>query len=257
MAPDHTRVENSTLTAPDYVDTDTVPVFVTAMSNGVYFDVPDFDASERLIRKALSDDTSFANVDDDSIKNPENVTDRESAVRHLKARGKLRDDGLPSRANGDKDGIRTTQYLLKTETIEEHPVVLSDDKDLRHEFVDCFCETSTTSQPSQGEVGEFETASDKTALLERVGRYFAERGVVPSNRSGQLFPMGEWGTTAGGNYVCTISATESGTCPKCGENLSDTQTVVSSSNLARRATRYKCDPEKGGCGNKYRGITTG
>lgn len=104
----------------------------------------------------------------------------------------------------------------------------------------------------------FEEWDGDKELMMDVGEWYAETGTVPSNRTAAFFPIPEWGTTSGGNYVATISQFESGKCPECGESLSDTQTVTRpSGNNARKATHYKCDPEKGGCGYGYKGITTG
>lgn len=104
----------------------------------------------------------------------------------------------------------------------------------------------------------FEEWDGNKELLTEVGDWYADIGTVPSNRSKAHFPIPNWGTTAGGNYVATISSIESGDCPKCGESLSDTQTVTRpSGSNARKATKYKCDPDRGGCGYSYKGITTG
>lgn len=235
------KVTTSVTTTPDYAP-DEVPVFLNVfVSDKIYFDYPDFDAVERLIERTISSDTTFGNVDGDSTRQPSNVETREDAIANLKERGKLKSNGLPDRANSDKGGIRTTQYLLKASTLDEHTVLLEDDEELRSDF------------------HKRDSLDDETRLqvLKYVGRYFAERGVVPSNRSGELMPLGEWATTEGGNFVATIAKKEKGICPKCGADLDETGTCTSSPRSTRKAPKYKCDPDAGGCGYRYRGIATG
>lgn len=89
-----------------------------------------------------------------------------------------------------------------------------------------------------------------------IGEHFAKAGVVPSNRTGKLFKIPEWGRPTG-SYVATVSAQEAGACPECGADKSKTQVCIKSSRRTRVPNRYKCDPEEGGCGRTYEGITTG
>lgn len=230
------RITVSLPPAPDYVDRDTYPVFLSAFTHCVYFDVPDFGAMERAIRRAIEDDTEYVNEPDDSIANPANVEDREDAVAHLKERGKLREDGLPDRANSDKGGIRTTQYCLKGGVLEEHPELFQDADDLRRQFE------------------RLDELDDENAveLWLSIGKFFASHGSVPSNRSGKLIPLGDWGTSTG-NYVATVARDEAGKCPNCGADKSDSWECYKSSNRTRVPDKYRCTA----CGYKKSGITTG
>lgn len=96
----------------------------------------------------------------------------------------------------------------------------------------------------------------KRSILLDVAEAMARNGQTVCNRTKDWFQIPDWGTPTG-SYVATVSAEEAGRCPDCGADLSETQTCTSSSNRTRVPNKYRCDPEKGGCGRRYKGITTG
>lgn len=132
-----------------------------------------------------------------------------------------------------------SQYCLSLSTITKEPPFY-----LSSKLFDRFMRRDEMSKDEQ-----IELALD-------IGEHFAKAGVVPSNRSGKLFKIPEWGRPTG-SYVATISAGESRLCPECGANKNQTQVCIKSSRRTRVPNTYRCDPEEGGCGRTYEGITTG
>lgn len=92
----------------------------------------------------------------------------------------------------------------------------------------------------------------ETGIMQDVAEELAREGVMLSNRSGELFPLGEWGRPTG-SYVATVSGAEAGKCPDCGADKSETWECVRSSNRTTKANVYKCQD----CGKRQKGITTG
>lgn len=218
---------------PEYVEAETIPVELSAFDHCVYLDVPDFDRANRKIENVID---SNSGVERNGIQCAD-VSTRQEAIEYLRG-VRLMEDSLLPRWHGE---VNTTQYLLKGDTLDEHPELLSEDPELQDFFV------------NRDEDGRSER--ELKQLFMTVGEYFAKRGVVPSNRSGRLMPLGEWACTSG--YVATVTKEEAGTCRECGSKLSETKTVVSSSNSTTTPDRYRCDEEKGGCGRRWKGITTG
>lgn len=241
MADKSTVVQTTAVTTPDYAP-DKVPVEVKAFDHCVYFDYPDFDSIERRINNLIESDMEYGNVSDPKDQ-PTNVNNREEAVAYLKRKGnKMFANGLPKWG----EEVKTDQYLLKGNILDEYPETLEfmadglkEDFVNRHEYDGCLSEK------------EF-----KVNLWLAIGKAFAKEGFVPSNRSGSPIALGEWGTKTG-SYVATVGKAESGQCPQCSAELSQTQTCYSSSRRTRVPNKYKCDKEKGGCGYRYEGITTG
>lgn len=100
-----------------------------------------------------------------------------------------------------------------------------------------------------------ELSSDAECDMEYLldaAEYFVNRGVVPCNRTKELFEIPKWGTPTG-SYVATVSAEQKDKCPNCGAPKSDNWECVRSSRRTRVPNTYKCTE----CGHTKKGITTG
>lgn len=234
MARAKANTSTDNVQTPDYCEVERVPVEVSAFDHCVYLDYPDFDSTDRQIQQYLDSDREI-DVRSENLAYPRDAHTRTQAAEYAKDKDVITAKGLPKWG----DEVKTTQYLLKGSVLDDHPELFQTDE-LRERF---------------NERDELDK-DVREALWLDVGMHFARRGVVPSNRSGQLMPLGGWGRPTG-SYVATVTKDEAGSCPECGMSKSDTQTCVSSSRRTTVPNKYKCDPAKGGCGRQYKGITTG
>lgn len=144
---------------------------------------------------------------------------------------------LPPKTDGrtDDDGIPefTHDYALKEQTIREYSDRIQDDE-------------------LRADVEQADKCSDE--LKEAVGIHFAhELEKVPCNRCGAMVWVDNWA----GKYARNKCADCASKCPECGAKLKETKVCLESPRSTRRGNKYQCDPEQGGCGRTWRGISTG
>lgn len=204
--------------AYDYLEPDEMDVVVTAFGSKIYVDYPDFKAAERRIQKILDtgDEKNYV-----FSPNPSECDTREKAIEYAKESRGLDENGLPS---------RKSQYCLSLSVVAKNADKLPDDLRKRVK----------------------ETEKGSVALCLDLGEYFVRRGEILSNRSGEYFPIPEWGRPTG-SYVATVAASESGKCPECGASKKEHWELVSSSRRTTVPNKYKCNA----CGYRKSGITTG
>jgi hypothetical protein len=282
-------------TLPDWYEGDTVPIEVLAYDNKVYLDFPRFGRIENRIQKWLNSDSPLIN-DGDKIELSE-LTTREQVIEMMVERDFFDPTEAPSQTrqflvkaeslfravveyNGvDRDGeheFQPIQSQLQTDrdTLRVTTRICNGELDMAHQsLVESFAGTVIRHIDTEywrgyahasNLIGNdlafsiFEqTWEGNSSLMLLAGEWMAKQGETVSDRSNAFFPIPDWGTTPGGNYVATIAQCESRVCPECGSDLDDTSTCTYSSNRTTKANKYQCDPEDGGCGYRYSGITTG
>lgn len=299
-------VEQYADVVPDWYWSDTVPIEVTAFSDKLYIDFPDWSRVEREVDRLLDNDDLVHSTGDEPAYplDRSRITSREQALMWVVPRY-CNDDGLVIDATGD---TKTSQFCTGITNVMRAYVSYEPDKRLGPDFAPIkryyrdgqernrhyngssddpldwdldhthkrlltafrnVVGDEITSAYYQGyhdgsgddwnDIAhrifrdEFEGHQD---LCLDVGTWFAETGEVVSQRSNRCFPIPDWGRTSG-SYVATVASFEAGQCSQCGASLSETRTCTRSSNRTRVANRYQCDPEKGGCGHSFTGITTG
>jgi hypothetical protein len=284
MAPKERTVEvDSELfedSIPEYYTDETVPIELTAFDDKLYVDFPDWsrveqkresDLHENVIER-LTDDRNLPLNARDETKTSQFLLKAESMFRAMvtyersseldsgEVKPMLRFYGSCDEQTHRNDIVYTRRYnqldeLGHLKVVEAFASTLADHIDTP------YWEGYRDGSGDDWSDVAFKCFSrhwngDAELLLD-VGEYLVSEGIAISERTNTAFPIPHWGTTNGGNYVCTIAAREAATCSKCGSELTETRTCTSSSNSTTKANRYKCDPEKGGCGHSFNGITTG